>query len=305
MDYKTVYAYQKMIQHVVQKNNDPFLLLLDTQWPSIRLGGFEWVLLLKKWEKLKLVVDEKLADYHHNILFCDYPFLIDDVAVWDIVKIDSGRFDVKVLSKTDDYLLVEGLSDISLKPRKHVNLPGVKLKLLAISSRDRADLEFAVKNNFGYVALSFVSCEDDVMQVRDILDRAWWREIKIISKIENASAIESLDAIVRYSDMLMVARGDLWVELPYEKVPVFQREIIGTSQKYQKPVIVATEMLESMIEDTIPTRAEVSDVFDAVLQWVDYVMLSAETAIGKYPVKTVETMKKIISEAELYIKSVV
>lgn len=301
-DYNWAKNYQNLLAKVVQDVADPFVLMLDTKWPSIRLGDFKWVVAFKKWDKLKLVVDEKIADYQNWVLFCDYKYLLEDSHIGDIIKIDSWLFNVKVLEKNKKYLLVEWLSDGNISSRKHVNLPWVKLRLPAISKEDILDLEFAAKNAFAYVALSFVNSEQDILQVRKTLDETGGQNIKIISKIENASAIDDLDDIIAYSDMVMVARGDLWVELPFEKVPVFQREIIHKCKFYKKPVIVATEMIESMIHHNIPTRAEVNDMFSSVEEWADFLMLSWETAIGKYPIECVKVMQKVISEALIYIK---
>jgi len=276
-------------------------MLLDTQWPSIRLGAFEGKVIIKKWDILSLVVEESLADYKNKVLYCDYPYLLEDMELGDIIKIDSGLLDVVVVKKSNDRLLVKAYSDAKLSARKHVNLPGVKLKLPAISSQDRSDLQFAAKYGFAYVALSFVSNEKDILKVRKILSDVWGQDLQIVSKIENASAIEDLEEIVKYSDIIMVARGDLWVELPLEKIPVYERKIIVMSQQYNKKVIVATEMMESMIEHPLPTRAEVNDVFSAVEQGADYVMLSWETAVGKYPLVCVEMMQKVINEALEYL----
>lgn len=297
-DYWSAEKFLSLIAKVDQDKDDPFLFLLDTQWPSVRLGDFSKELSFFKWEQFHLVVEESVVDISKKFLFCDYSFLLDDSSIWDIIKIDSGLLNVRVVEKNNDSLLVESLNDANIVWRRHVNLPWIKLRLPAISEKDRKDIQFAAKHNFDFVALSFVSSEQDIFLVRDLLKKDTNKDISIVSKIENASAISDLDDIVKYSDIVMVARGDLWVEMPIQKLPRYQRSIIEMWKKYKKPVVVATEMLESMISRPVPTRAEVSDIFYAVEQGAAYLMLSGETAVGDYPVECVEMMNSIILEVD-------
>ena len=229
---------------------------------------------------------------------CDYPYLVEDLQIGDIIKIDSGLFDVLVKEKKQDHLVVEALHSISIKQRRHVNLPGVKLRLPGLIDQDKKDTLFAIEHNFDYIAMSFVRSKENIQELRDLLSAHQASHIQIISKIENQEALDNLEEIVTHSDGVMVARGDLGVEVPIETLPVHQRNIVKLCRSYGKYVIVATHLLETMIENPFPTRAEVSDVFNALVQKADAIMLSGETTIGKYPIEAVDMMKKVALEAE-------
>jgi pyruvate kinase len=184
-----------------------------------------------------------------------------------------------------------------VRNQKGVNLPGSKLSVKSLTEKDRADLEFGIKNKVDYVALSFVRSSSDISELRQILDSRGC-QAKIIAKIETPQALDDIDGIIKLSDVLMVARGDLAIEIPFEKVPVFQKIITEKCNEANKPTIIATQMMESMVENATPTRAEVSDVANAVMDGTEAVMLSEETAMGKYPVEVVKDMAKIIDETE-------
>lgn len=188
---------------------------------------------------------------------------------------------VEVLECGQDYLRVKALNDAQIGSKRHINLPGVKLSLPSMIEKDKADLLFGIKMGFSYVAASFVRSSEHVQEVRDFLDANGGSGIKIISKIENQEALENLEGIVKLSDGVMIARGDLGVELPICKLPTYQKEILDMCFRYGKPVIIATELMKSMVSNPFPTRAEVSDVYTSVIMRADAVMLSDETADRK------------------------
>jgi len=190
------------------------------------------------------------------------------------------------------------MNDAVIGSRRHVNLPGVKIRLPGIMDKDKEDILFGIENGYHFIAASFIRTAENVREIREFLDSNGAPKIRIISKIENAEGIENLEAIIAISDGIMVARGDLGIEVPIEKVPKYQKQIIDLCRASGKFVIVATHMLESMIEHPFPTRAEVSDIFRAVLQGADATMLSGETTTGLYPIESVDMMTKVIIEAE-------
>jgi len=233
-------------------------------------------------------------------LFCDYPSLVDDVIVGWIVKIDAGLLEAEVMEKWSGYIVVKALQSFVVGSRRHLNLPGVHVKLPGLTERDKENVLFAIKEKFDYIALSFTRKSADVIELRNLLKANGWENIKIISKIENQEGIDNVNAIIDASDMVMVARGDLGTELPVEMIPIHQMNIVKTCKIKNTPVIVATQMLESMITNPIPTRAEVSDIFYAVREGAEYVMLSGETAVWKYPLECIKVMNKVIEQAEKY-----
>jgi len=299
-NHKTAAEYIEIIRSVESDIGFKFRLLLDTEWPGIRLGIIPEPLFYECWEKFKLVVDEQYID-DPKTLFCDYKYLIQDVEIWSIVKIDSGNLDVEVLDKNENYLFVKTITSGVISSKRHVNLPGIKLRLPVFGDQDKLDVKFAIENNFDYIAYSFVRNEQNVEELRYFLRQNKGGDLKIMSKIENYQAVNDLADIITASDSIMVARWDLGTEVPIEEVPAYQRIIIEKTKRKNKKVVVATQMLETMIDHPIPTRAEVSDIFYAVGQWTDFVMLSGETAVWKYPIKCIKVMNKVISEANKHI----
>lgn len=288
--------YINIIHDVEKEIWYKFRLLLDTAWPGIRLWDLEEPISYEKWEIFKMVDNLEKVD-NPKTLYCDYKYFIQDVEVWSLIKIDSGNFDVRVIEKKHDYILVEAKNAATVTSKRHVNLPGVRIRLPSLSEDDIHDVIFAIKNWFDFIAMSFVRDWEDVLKLRKVLAENDWADVKIVSKIENYEAVNNLSDIIDNSDLIMVARWDLWTELPVEDIPSYQRVIIAKTKKRKKKVIVATQMLESMIANPIPTRAEVSDIFYSVVQGTDYVMLSWETAIGKYPLRCVDVMNRVIQEA--------
>lgn len=272
-------------------------LLLDTKGPDIRTGMREIPLQVKKNQTFNIFVDlEKLTE--DSDIFCDYPGILKDVGIGQQVIIDSGLLIVEVKEIAKDHLVVKALNDAEIGSKRHINLPWVKIWLPAMIDKDKTDILFGIKMGIAYVAASFIRTGENVKEIRSFLDNNGGTSVKIISKIENKEAIDNLEDIVRYSDGIMIARGDLGIEMPIHELPVYQKKILDKCFVYWKPVIIATELMKSMVTNPFPTRAEVSDVYNSVMMRADAVMLSDETAVGKYPVKAVEYMQKTIAEAE-------
>jgi len=299
-NHVTAKEYIKVVREAEYELWFKFRLLLDTAWPGIRLWDVDGEISYEIWEKFKMVVDKKYID-GKKTLYCDYKYLLSDVEVWDVIKIDSWNLDVEVVEKNSNYVLVRSTTSWVITSKRHVNLPWIKLRLPVLWDQDKVDIVFAIENDFDYIAYSFVRNNENVDELRLFLKKNWGSHLRIMSKIENYSAVNDLSDIIDSSDMVMVARWDLWTEVPVEEVPSYQRVIIKKAKSKWKKVVVATQMLETMIKNPIPTRAEVSDVFYAVGQWADFVMLSWETAIWKYPVECVTMMKKVIWEANKHI----
>ena len=214
-----------------------------------------------------------------------------------IVRIESGLFDTRVCEKGEDFLVLEALTDFTMTSKRHINLPGIHIGLPTVTDKDYEALAYGLQQGFQYVSLSFCRSGDDVRQLRAYVAQQTTRPIKFIAKIENQEALEHLDDIVDASDIVMVARGDLGTEVGLEEIPEIQVNIVKTCKLKNTPVIVATQMMESMVDHPTPTRAEVSDVFLAIREGADFVMLSEETSMGKYPLETVAMMDKVIQEA--------
>ena len=271
-------------------------LLLDTKGPEIRTWDVKEKLNFQAGDTVKVYVNKDLCD--DNSIFCDYPYLLEDLDLGDTLIIDSGLCNVVVKEKFENYLVWEILNNCVIWNRRHINLPGVKLKLPWITEKDKQDVMYAIENNFDFIAMSFVRNKENIQELRDFLKAHNAEHIKIISKVENQEAVENLDEIVKFSDWVMAARWDLGIEVPVETLPFYQKEIVEKCRKEWKFFVIATHMLETMIESPFPTRAEVSDIYNAVMQQTDCTMLSWETTIWKYPIESVKMMSKIIVEAE-------
>ncbi len=277
-------------------------LLLDTKWPEIRTGIVEKKIELIAWNNVKIVVDD--AKRWEDDIFCDYEYLLEDIKVWETIIIDSGLCNVRVKEIHNDFLIWEVLNTCIIGSKRHINLPGVKLKLPGITAKDKEDVLFAIENNYDFIAMSFVRNKENIQELRDLLSEHNASHIKIISKIENQEAIENLEEIVKNSDWVMVARWDLWIEVPIEKLPFYQKEIAKLCLKYGKFFIIATHLLETMIENPFPTRAEVSDIYNSVMASADCTMLSGETTTGKYPIESIQMMAKVIIETEKWVQNI-
>ncbi len=274
-----------------------FSTLLDTKWPEIRTWVVQEKIFVKKWDQFKIFVDESLLSDPQDI-FCDYHYLLEDVKKDQIIIIDSWLLKVKVIQKFSTYVLVEALSDHSIWSRRHINLPGVSLKLPWITDKDESDIIFWINHWFDFIAASFVRNRNNIIEIKNLLKQYNAEHIQIISKIENQEALDNLEEIVKESDWIMVARWDLWVEIEISKLPYYQKIIMDCCFMYWKPIIVATELLKSMIDSPFPTRAEVSDVYNSIILRTDCIMLSDETAIGKFPIQSCQMMSDVVAEAE-------
>ncbi len=274
-------------------------VLGDLQGPKLRVGEIENNRLEVKVGDVLTLTNEKCVGTMEKI-YVSYPNLAGDVVVGNTIMIDDGKIEVKVKSieANNDVKVTVSLGGI-ISSKKGLNLPDTKISLPALTEKDLIDAEFIIKEELDWVALSFVKRVADIEMLRDILNKHKSKS-KIIAKIEMPEAIVNLRDIIVASDGIMVARGDLGVELPVEKIPLIQKEIIKKCIHRAKPVIVATQMMESMIDRVKPNRSEITDVANAVIEGADAVMLSGETATGQFPVLVIETMRKIISEVEQY-----
>ncbi|MGM9530946.1 pyruvate kinase, partial [Intestinibacter sp.] len=282
---------------VREKLNLPIALLLDTKGPEIRTGNFaDPEVLLEQGSQFIITMDEVLGTKEKCTV--SYKGLVDDVKVGDTILIDDGLVGLRVTEiEGKDIICVVENSGI-VKNHKGVNLPGVKINLPALTEKDISDIEFGIEQGIDFIAASFVRKASDVLAIREILENNNATHIQIISKIENQEGVENLDEILQVSDGLMVARGDLGVEVPTEEMPIIQKNMIKKCNELGKPVITATQMLDSMIRNPRPTRAEVTDVANAIYDGTDAIMLSGETAAGKYPVEAVKVMASIAKRIE-------
>ena len=288
-------------KRVREKLNVPVALLLDTKGPEIRTGKFaDPEVLLEQGQQFIVTMDDVLGTKEKCTV--SYKELVNDVKVGDTILIDDGLVGLKINEiKGNDIICTVENSGI-VKNHKGVNLPGVKINLPALTPKDISDIEFGIEQDIDFIAASFVRKVSDVLAIREILENNNATHIQIISKIENQEGVENLDEILQVSDGLMVARGDLGVEVPTEEMPIIQKDMIRKCNELGKPVITATQMLDSMIRNPRPTRAEVTDVANAIYDGTDAIMLSGETAAGKYPVEAVKTMATIAKRTEETLK---
>src|SRR5471032_2487959 len=271
-------------------------IMMDTQGPAIRTGDLSVPLDLQPGQKFTLTVRGE-RDLEQHSVDVNYENFINDISVGDVVLIDNGTIQMKVLAKNGNKVECEVLTEGKLGSRRHINLPGVKVSLPALTSKDIKDVKLGLELGVDFIALSFVREARDLMQLRELFEAGKMPPL-VIAKIEDQQAVANLESIVREADAVMVARGDLGIEIPYEELPIVQRRIVKTCLKHGKPVIVATHMLESMIESPMPTRAEVTDVANAIYEETDAIMLSGETTVGKYPLKCIEVFDKIAVRIE-------
>ncbi|MCH8519045.1 pyruvate kinase [Candidatus Gracilibacteria bacterium] len=287
---------------IMRKNNrsgrTALSMLLDTKGPEIRTGDLSQKQNYKTGDIFRLYISKHDFKEDGTALFCDYEFLGEDAYEGQIIDIDSGLFQVKVVKIHRSYLEVEAQNDAVIGSRRHVNLPGIRLKMPGITEKDKQDVAFAVEESMDFIAQSFVRSAANIRELREYLDSLGGKDMRIIAKIENQEGIDNISEIIREADGIMVARGDLGIEVPIEKLPTYQANIVKETLAQGKFTIIATHLLESMIENPFPTRAEVSDIYNSVIQRSDAVMLSGETAAGKYPYRSVEVMSATIGEAE-------
>ena len=278
------------------EENSPLAVLVDVQGPKIRIGELEQPSInLITGNSIEITIEDIKGS--EKIISTSYKKLVDDAKIGDPILINDGLIRLKVVQKKSKSLVCEIVNGGILTPKKGMNLPGMNLSTPSITEKDFNDLEFVLKHRVDYIALSFVRSANDVFELKNWL-AAKGKTMPVIAKIEKKEAVDNLAEIINASDGVMVARGDLGVELPPQEVPVLQKSIIKQCNALGKLVITATQMLESMINSPIPTRAEASDVANAVWDGTDVVMLSAETSVGKFPFRTVQMMNDIIIKAE-------
>lgn len=297
-DYANAKRIIGWIKTLNRQIDHPVPVLLDTQGPEIRTGVLEQPMQLKEGEIVRLTVrDPNMVET--KSIRVNYEEMVDAVDVGRIVTLDNGLINFEVLEKSENHLTCRVIDGGTLGSRKHVNLPGVRINLPAITEKDRKDIQFGIDHDVDFVALSFVRRPEDVQELRDFLGSKA-NTIKIIAKIEDQEGVSNIHEIVKLSDGVMVARGDLGIETNIADLPNVQRRIVHSAAQWGKRCIVATHLLESMIENPIPTRAEVTDVANAIYEGVDAVMLSGETSVGKYPVRCVEQLHEISDRTERY-----
>ena len=280
----------------VEKRLKTFIpVLVDLQGPKIRVGNLIEPIPLEPGKEL--VLEYGLEQTDPNIVPVDYKGVAEDVHEGEFILLDDGKIKIEVTKKEGKRVHVKVIHGELLKPRKGINIPGGTKSVSAITERDVDFIKFAVDNDADYLALSFVRDKDDVMLAKKYLSH-FGADIPIVAKIEKPEAVKNIESILDVADAVMVARGDLGIELAPEKVPMVQKQIVDSAFAHRKTCIVATQMLESMIEEPIPTRAEASDVANAILDGADAIMLSGETAAGKYPVEAVKMMAMIAHDVE-------
>jgi pyruvate kinase len=271
-------------------------ILMDLQGPAIRTGDLAVSLNLKPGERIALTVRGEKSVEERSV-DVNYDQLVEDIKVGDHVVVDNGMIQLKVLEKRRNQLTCEVLTEGVLGSRRHINLPGVRVNLPALTDKDIKDVELGIETGVDFIAMSFCREAADVMKLKAILDYRRAPQ-KVIAKLEDQEGIRNVYEIIEAADGIMVARGDLGMECPLEELPIIQRRVVKACVVRGKPVIVATHMLESMIESPSPTRAEITDVANAVYEQADAIMLSGETSVGKYPVKCIEIMDRIARRIE-------
>jgi len=284
------------IRQLAEEQLRPIAILLDTQGPAIRTGDLKEPLHLKQGDILEFTVRGSKSP-EKNSVTVNYDQFPSDVSPGDTILVDNGLIKLVVMAKKKDRVRCKVLNSAILGSRRHINLPGVHVNLPALTTKDIADVKLGTELGVEYVAMSFVREERDIEQLRRLLHLRKSLAL-IMAKIEDQAAIASIDAIIKAADAIMVARGDLGIEVPMEELPIIQRRIVKTCIRLGKPVVVATHLLESMIKNRLPTRAEITDVANAVFEQADAIMLSGETSVGRYPVECVEVLNRVATRIE-------
>ncbi len=279
----------------VRSVSDGLAILVDTKGPEIRTKNITDLIKINKGDRIAIKCGDEISG--EGVLVVDYVNFTRDIPVGSSILIDDGELELTVLEKTNDSLIALVGNDGYVKNRKSINVPGVSLHLPSLTEKDRQFIRWAAANDLDFIAHSFVRNKDDVMAVQEILNEEN-SKIKIIAKIEDTDGVKNIDEILDHAYGIMVARGDLGIEIPAEKIPAIQRKLIRKCVERKKPVIIATQMLHTMITNPRPTRAEVSDVATAIYDRTDAIMLSGETAYGQYPVEAVQLMSRVAIEVE-------
>jgi pyruvate kinase len=284
------------LKKVTEKSGKIVAIMQDLGGPKIRIGEFEKGLInLVEGQEFTLTTDNVVGN--EKIVSVNYPKLAKEVKVGGYVLLHDGKKKLQITDIQGNNVITKVIVGGEIKSKRGVNLPGAYLSMSSITEKDRKDLEFGIKNGVDYVALSFVRRPSDITELRDLLDAAKLNA-GIVAKIETPEALENIDEIIKLADCIMVARGDLAIEIPAEEVPLVQKMLIQKCNAVGKPVITATQMLESMIKSPVPTRAEVSDIANAIIDGTDAIMLSEETTLGEFPVEAVSMMARIALRVE-------
>jgi len=285
-----------LVRKLADELKRPVGILLDTQGPAIRTGAVKQPIQLKAGDILEFTVRGAKKTEPKSV-DVNYDNFVNDVQVGHSVLVDNGLIKLTVTAKKKDRVLSKVITPASLGSHRHINLPGVHVSLPALTKKDIADVDLGAKLGVDFVALSFVRKAQDLQELRDLLARkkskAW-----VLAKIEDQAAVESIEEIIKAADLVMVARGDLGIEVPMEELPIIQRRIVKSCVRLGKPVVVATHLLESMINNRVPTRAEITDVANAVFEQADAIMLSGETSVGHYPLECVDILKRVATRIE-------
>ena len=296
-DYDKIKERVKQIREINEETGMNVAILADLQGPKLRVGVMEDGVVLKKGDKFTFTTEKCTGDKHKA--FMTYKRFPKDVKEGEHILVDDGKLMFKVThTDKESNVEVEVIVGGPLKSKKGVNLPNTAISLPALTEKDMGDAVFAISQEVDWIALSFVRTPEDLRMLRDLIAQHSSYRIPIVAKIEKPEAVENIDALIPYCDGLMVARGDLGVEIPMQEVPLIQKKLVGRAKRARIPVIIATQMMETMIENPVPTRAEVNDVANSIMDGADAVMLSGETSVGNHPKKVIEKMVEIIKSVE-------
>ena len=294
--HKWVREIVPRVREIARQRGRAVAILLDAQGPAIRTGEVDSKLPLRVGDVLEFTV-RGAKPKETNSVSVNYDAFIDDVSVGDKVLVDNGVIQLRVLGKGEDRVRCKVLTAGTLSSRRHINLPGVHVKLPPLTGKDLKDIALGAELAVDFVALSFARQKSDLEELRKVLEKLGSRA-QIVAKIEDQSAVRQIDEMIETADAIMLARGDLGIECPMEELPIIQRRIVKRCIRLGKPVVVATHMLESMIENPVPTRAEITDVANAVFEQADAIMLTGETTAGRYPVECVKVLNRVALRIE-------
>ncbi|CAA0184763.1 pyruvate kinase [Tenacibaculum maritimum] len=296
-DYDVVKLRVQQIKEINKERGYNVAILADLQGPKLRVGVMEEGVELKEGDSFTFTTEECVGT--KKKAFMTYKRFPKDVKEGEYILVDDGKLMFKVTSTNKkDKVIAKVVVGGALKSKKGVNLPNTNISLPALTDKDKKDAVFALEQEVDWIALSFVRNPEDLRMLRDLIAQKSSYRVPVIAKIEKPEAVEHIDALIPYCDGLMVARGDLGVEVPMQEVPLIQKSLVQRAKKARIPVIIATQMMETMIENSVPTRAEVNDVANSIMDGADAVMLSGETSVGKHPVKVIEKMTEIIGSVE-------
>lgn len=296
-DYEDVKNKVKIIREINEENGFNIAILADLQGPKLRVGVMEDGVVLNDGDTFKFTTEKCIGTKEKA--FMTYKRFPKDVKVGEHILVDDGKLMFEVVSTNKkDEVVVKVIVGGDLKSKKGVNLPNTAISLPALTDKDKEDAVFALGLNVDWMALSFVRTPEDLRMLRDLIAEHSEYRVPVIAKIEKPEAVKNLDSLIPYCDGLMVARGDLGVEIPMQDVPLIQKKLVRRAKRARIPVIIATQMMETMIDNSVPTRAEVNDVANSIMDGADAVMLSGETSVGKHPIRVIQKMSEIIKSVE-------